>query len=607
MGCFKSKVSKPSYNHQVQAQPPAAPAEEKVQAPPQVDVKVSKKSSIEKLIDKNDPLASITALLNFLQKEFETANSISVENVIKQQDAEPTAATKAVESTPLMPKIADKSKGYGYEGDTGNGEDARRRQTLFAKKVEERKRFDESVGNSLFVCIKMIKDYPEADNVAEYFVSNRVFNVVSEFYLRESPAADILERWALFEYVFMACQVCSENKKYNAALKNKYNLVSRLEELKQQVDLLSKLSGKEADKQEVKNLNFIVDVCQSVRDNCQPQAAQVDEAKAEAEPEKKYEKADGAAEEKYDDAKLKQLIDEKRQLLSEKKLEFVDLERVAFHFELEYSTDAKSQPSKVKLARLRKEITALSNSLPDGIYLRINQDRFDKMKVMITGPVDTPYENGLFIFDLYIPPNYPQVPPKMHLCTTGNGQFRFNPNLYNNGKVCLSLLGTWSGPGWDPQVSTILQLLVSVQAMILVDYPYENEPSYASMRFSEDSLAYNTGIRHATVLYALNWLLDSSSAAPAPAYFKDVIDAHFIVRREAILKCLDQWETLNKANGNKNCGYHAWHHLFPQGAWEKNRIELEKHLNTLSGLESPKEVEKVQEVPAAEVVPTNVQ
>lgn len=45
---------------------------------------------------------------------------------------------------------------------------------------------------------------------------------------------------------------------------------------------------------------------------------------------------------------------------------------------------------------------------------------------------------------------------------------RFNPNLYNCGKVCLSLLGTWSGPGWDPKTSTLLQVLISIQSLIMV-------------------------------------------------------------------------------------------------------------------------------------------
>ena len=45
--------------------------------------------------------------------------------------------------------------------------------------------------------------------------------------------------------------------------------------------------------------------------------------------------------------------------------------------------------------------------------------------------------------------------------TTGQGTVRFNPNLYNCGKVCLSLLGTWQGAAgetWDPKCSTLLQV-----------------------------------------------------------------------------------------------------------------------------------------------------
>ena len=44
---------------------------------------------------------------------------------------------------------------------------------------------------------------------------------------------------------------------------------------------------------------------------------------------------------------------------------------------------------------------------------------------------------------------------------TGGGSVRFNPNLYNCGKVCLSLLGTWSGAKgetWDPTASSTLQV-----------------------------------------------------------------------------------------------------------------------------------------------------
>ena len=64
------------------------------------------------------------------------------------------------------------------------------------------------------------------------------------------------------------------------------------------------------------------------------------------------------------------------------------------------------------------------------------------------------YGGGCFVFDIYFPPIYPNGPPKVNLMTTGKGSVRFNPNLYNNGKVCLSLLGTWrggaQGENWNP-------------------------------------------------------------------------------------------------------------------------------------------------------------
>ena len=54
---------------------------------------------------------------------------------------------------------------------------------------------------------------------------------------------------------------------------------------------------------------------------------------------------------------------------------------------------------------------------------------------MITGPSDTPYANGCFEFDVYFPQDYPNSPPAVNLETTGNHTVRFNPNLYNDGKV----------------------------------------------------------------------------------------------------------------------------------------------------------------------------
>ncbi len=58
------------------------------------------------------------------------------------------------------------------------------------------------------------------------------------------------------------------------------------------------------------------------------------------------------------------------------------------------------------------------------------------LQVLITGPEDTPYANGCFEFDVYFPPAYPSSPLLVNLQTTGQQTVRFNPNLYNDGKVC---------------------------------------------------------------------------------------------------------------------------------------------------------------------------
>ena len=62
---------------------------------------------------------------------------------------------------------------------------------------------------------------------------------------------------------------------------------------------------------------------------------------------------------------------------------------------------------------------------------------------MIHGPKNTPYEDGLFFFDVRLPKDYPTSPPRLHYISYCAE--RLNPNLYEDGKVCVSLLGTWSG------------------------------------------------------------------------------------------------------------------------------------------------------------------
>ena len=87
-----------------------------------------------------------------------------------------------------------------------------------------------------------------------------------------------------------------------------------------------------------------------------------------------------------------------------------------------------------RMKKLVTQVASLKTSLPEGIYVRHCSSRLDVMKVLIMGPRGTPYEHGLFEFDLFCPAEFPACPPMMQFRTTGNGYIRFNPNLYECGK-----------------------------------------------------------------------------------------------------------------------------------------------------------------------------
>lgn len=219
-----------------------------------------------------------------------------------------------------------------------------------------------------------------------------------------------------------------------------------------------------------------------------------------------------------------------------------------------YDEDYEDSNNKHCISKLIKEISTYGNSLPisydSSIFLKYDSVNIRKLKVLIIGPKDTPYENGCFIFDILIPHDYPEEPPKVNLQTTGNGTVRFNPNLYNNGKVCLSLLGTWSGSGgekWNKNTSTILQILVSIQSLIFVENPYFNEPGYERLINTEkgkiSNFDYNDKIQYNTIKWAINDNIENPQDE-----FKDIINSHFKFKKNDIIKTIHKWCDSSKFN-----------------------------------------------------------
>nr|CAD7602043.1 unnamed protein product [Timema genevievae] len=199
-------------------------------------------------------------------------------------------------------------------------------------------------------------------------------------------------------------------------------------------------------------------------------------------------------------------------------------------------------PSSSQIMRIVQEMASLSTSLPldssSAIFVRTDDARFTLLRALIIGPEGTPYSGGCFQFDIFFPSFYPAEPPNVHFCTTGHSRVRFNPNLYHDGKVCLSLLNTWPGEKWHKDTSTLLQVLISIQSLIFVPEPFFNEPGMEYILGTEKgkqaSDEYSDDILVKTVTHAMIGQLKS----PSPG-FEDIIKKHFILKKDIIIRELE--------------------------------------------------------------------
>ena len=182
--------------------------------------------------------------------------------------------------------------------------------------------------------------------------------------------------------------------------------------------------------------------------------------------------------------------------------------------------------------RLLNDLKEIHKNPVENIFISLNDDKIDEWNILIIGSQDTPYEYGFFFFRMTYPLQYPLEPPKLTLMTTECGVTRFNPNLYSNGKVCLSIINTWSGPKWT-SVMTSKSVLLSLQSLMCKD-PLYNEPGFDS-RPEHDSIKYNIIVEHDKFRVAINKMLKY----PVYPEFIEIMIEHFKKNYDKIVDKLE--------------------------------------------------------------------
>ncbi len=196
------------------------------------------------------------------------------------------------------------------------------------------------------------------------------------------------------------------------------------------------------------------------------------------------------------------------------------------------SSKTEFMPPKNQKRLLRDVARMIKNPLTDnGIYYVHDSENMLKGYALVFGPDDSLYRYGSYMFEFTYPTDYPFVPPKVTYLTN-DGTTRFNPNLYRNGKVCISLLNTWKGEQWT-SCQTIKSILLSLVSL-LHNEPLLNEPGINKNH--RDFKPYNSIIQYKNYQVAILGVLRGTILPSNFIAFVTIIKQYISKKKNIILE-----------------------------------------------------------------------
>lgn len=127
------------------------------------------------------------------------------------------------------------------------------------------------------------------------------------------------------------------------------------------------------------------------------------------------------------------------------------------------------------MKRLQAEFKQIINE-PNTFYsIDIDENNFLVWNVMLFGPVDSIFEGGIFKCKFQFPINYPNSPPSFHFITP-----LFHPNIYQDGKVCISILHEGADEYGYEHISERWNPSHSVNSVLMSVLTLLNSPNFES-------------------------------------------------------------------------------------------------------------------------------
>jgi len=145
-----------------------------------------------------------------------------------------------------------------------------------------------------------------------------------------------------------------------------------------------------------------------------------------------------------------------------------------------------------RIMREYKELTVDAPFEDDICTVQPKNEDYFAWQATITGPVGTPYEDGLFFVDIDLPHDYPFKPPKLRFTTT-----IYHSNISEKGEICLESIKD----KWTPSLS-VKKVLTEVIELLKQPNPDSPLRSDIAKLYKENKQLHDQNAAEYTKKYA---------------------------------------------------------------------------------------------------------
>jgi len=158
-----------------------------------------------------------------------------------------------------------------------------------------------------------------------------------------------------------------------------------------------------------------------------------------------------------------------------------------------------------------------------------DETNIKKVRSLIKGPLDSVYRHKFIRLDFEIPDDYPYSPPSVTFINYDN--VRIHPNMYEDGKCCLTILNTWGNDKYEKWTSSmgIETILLAFQSF-LDNNPYTHEPG------DGDDPSYTTYVKYQSWISCLIRYLENENIPS----FVEMIHKYLLKNIDTIFAELDE-------------------------------------------------------------------